>query len=102
MHTLMNACLHLAPHEGTAHDLTHATHDKCPDVQGRHAYRPLQALTCKFHKVVFAHLASRPPKQANPQPVRHIHTPEPRATLIPSLPTAVAVLRQAIAAVHKK
>ena len=76
MDTLMNACLHLAPHEGTAHDLTHATHAKCPDVQAGHAYRPLHALTCEFHKVVFAHQSrghQTQPSLSSPATSTHAH-----------------------------
>ena len=39
----MNACLYLAPHEGTAHDLARATHTKRPHIQVHHTHRPLHA-----------------------------------------------------------
>ena len=88
MHTLMNACLHLAPHEGTAHDLTHVTHDKRPHLQARHACRPHHALTCEFYKVVLSResrgnqISPTPNPHATHTCPKHAQSPFPRFLLL--------------------
>ena len=50
--TPMNACLHLASHAGTKHDLAPATHANCPPLQVQRPYRALHALKHAIHQVV--------------------------------------------------
>ena len=52
VHTPMNACLHLASHAGTVHDLAPATHAKCPHIQVHRPHRPLYALKHAMHILV--------------------------------------------------
>ena len=84
---LMNACLHLAPHEGTTHDLARATHTKRPHIQVHHAHRPLHAHTCKFYKVVLSRESRGHQTRPTPNPhathtcPTHAQTPIPRFLL---------------------
>ena len=70
-HTPMNACLHLASHAGTVHDLAPATHAKCPHLQVHRPHRPLHALKHALHILV----NSREPRRLQTVP-----TPNPHAT----------------------
>ena len=85
---LMNACLYLAPHEGTAHDLARATHDKRPHIQARHACRPHHALTCEFYKVVLSRESRGHQTRPTPNPhathtcPKHAQSPIPRFLLL--------------------
>ena len=48
----MNACLHLASHTRTKHDLAPATHANGPPLQVQRPHRPLHALKHAIHNVV--------------------------------------------------
>ena len=70
-HTLMNACLHLASHAGTVHDLAPATHANCPPLQLHRPHRPLHALKHAMHILV---------KSREPRGLQIMPTPNPHAT----------------------
>ena len=67
----MNACLHLASHAGTVHDLAPATHVNCPPLQLHRPHRPLHALKHAMHNVVHSREA---------RGLQTVPTPNPHAT----------------------
>ena len=69
--TPMNACLHLASHAGTLHDLAPATHANGPPLQVQHPHRPLHALKHAIHNVVNSREA---------RGLQTVPTPNPHAT----------------------
>ena len=71
VHTPMNACLHLASHAGTVHDLAPATHANCPPLQLHRPHRPLHTLTHAMHNVVHSREA---------RGLQTVPTPNPHAT----------------------